>query len=187
MYLFKKTYNLSKKGIFLLLTFIVFGAVNCSSQKVDDNSTPELLAKTFLHILKTNDQELFKKHYNDPNEIFERLDTPNANWKSFQSEEEVKKNINDNYQIALSTAIEKIRTEFSKKGLNDWSNVEFHNFSFRLSPNERILSSGHLLFVNDDMAGELEDLRFYKTDSGQWKISSLPKVDNYVSKAWLGQ
>ena len=183
---FNKTHYLSKTGLLFLLTVLALGALNCSSSKVDDNSTPEMLAKTFLHILKSNDQELFKKHLATTEHRFKFNDRPNALWKKVRTEEEHRQELKDGYNSILQNTLAKIRNEFSQLGLNDWSNVDFHNYSYQMRNTNDYTMSGQLIFVTEDMAGEMERVEFIKTSDG-WKIYSVPKVDNYVSKAWLGQ
>ncbi len=176
----------TKTQLIIILLLVAFFTNACAQSKVDDNSTPEALAKTFLHILKTNNQELFKKHLATTEHRFKFSDRPNALWKKVRTEEEHRQELKEGYNSIMQNTLGKIRNEFSQLGLNDWSNVEFHNYSFQMRNSNDYTMSGQLIFVTEDMAGEMERVEFIKTSDG-WKIYSVPKVDNYVSKAWLGQ
>ena len=213
----QKNTPLKRIGLYIVILAVSIFTNGCAQSKIDDNTSPEALAKTLLSAVKTNDQTLFDKHlltveddiYSDTlnyfrnanwyttimqdfrkvesesdkyKTIYERMDGGKEAWLAQYNPDKILENKRKTAEEEIANKSKnafRLKDKFRERGLTDWSNVEFENFSFRFVRDGQVTNNNKIRFRNGDYIGAITMPAFIKASDGTWRFHNQPSYSNY--------
>jgi|GEM_PF-3558726 len=163
----------------LLLTTILLTTACGGFQEVDDNSSIEVLGKTILTAVATNNSNLFDKYFPDNKEealsYYKRyLEVNNLNLIQQKSVDRMMTK-----RPRIIESVNQTHLEFLENGLKDWSGVEFLNVKYNSDNRGANMVIGLIVsFKNGDNFGEIRVGEAWETDQG-WMATEALKMTYY--------